>query len=125
MGSLICWHQCTILQEIVNSAVNVIQFCCRRFRCSKGTCLALGDCAAPLQLFQNCRMRRLLSQVSKPGEGSGQRSKVIDFLEREQRPGLPGLDRDAFRAVVQRFCELTALPISDVRYSPLTLIAPC
>ncbi|CAL8469111.1 g8652 [Coccomyxa elongata] len=57
---------------------------------------------------------RLLSQVSTSGEGSDQRSGVIDFLEREQRPGLPDLDRNAFRAVVQRFCELTAVPVSDM-----------
>lgn len=86
----------------------------------------LADLLTPVQHLGNAqlcrdlrglRMRRLLSQVqeeSKPGEVGGRRSEVIDFLEREQRPGLPGLDRGAFRALVQRFCELSGLPAAEV-----------
>lgn len=43
-----------------------------------------------------------------------QRRKVVELLEAEQRPGLPGLDRTAFRALVQRFCDLAGLPVLDV-----------
>lgn len=40
--------------------------------------------------------------------------KVIEFLEQEQRPGLPELDIGAFRKLVQRFCQLTNLPLPEV-----------
>ncbi|BDA45131.1 hypothetical protein COCOBI_06-6110 [Coccomyxa sp. Obi] len=46
----------------------------------------------------------LLSQVQEEsksgGEGGGRRTEVIDFLEREQRPGLPGLDPSARAALL-------------------------
>ncbi|KAK9908070.1 hypothetical protein WJX75_002406 [Coccomyxa subellipsoidea] len=60
---------------------------------------------------------RLLSQVQEEtggGDAGERRAEVIDFLEQEQRPGLPGLDRTAFRTIVQRFCQLTGLPVPEV-----------
>jgi hypothetical protein len=48
------------------------------------------------------------------GDAGERRPEVIDFLEQEQRPGLPGLDRAGFRTIVQRFCQLTGLPVPEV-----------
>ena len=60
-----------------------------------------------------------MQEETVPGEGGGRRPEVIDFLEEEQRPGLLGLERGAFRTLVQRFCELTGLPVPEVGPFPL------
>ncbi|CAL8469112.1 g8653 [Coccomyxa elongata] len=58
-----------------------------------------------------CALTWLLQEEHKPGEASGRGPEVIKFLEREKHSGLSSLDRDAFRAVVQRFRELIGLPV--------------
>ncbi|CAL8469113.1 g8654 [Coccomyxa elongata] len=50
----------------------------------------------------------------KPGSGGGKHSEVVDFLERQQRPELPGLDHGAFHAFLQRFCQLIRHSVADV-----------
>jgi hypothetical protein len=55
---------------------------------------------------------RLVAGADWPDKEAGK--KVVEFLEEEQRPGLPSLDRDSFRALVTRFCDLSGLSIDEV-----------
>lgn len=59
-------------------------------------------------------MQTQMQKGFKPGSGGGKRSEVIDFLESQQRPELPGLDRGAFRALLKRFSQLTRMSYDDV-----------
>jgi hypothetical protein len=47
-------------------------------------------------------------------EGEEPNKRVIDYLESVQAPGLPNLDRAAFRSTVTRFCELSGIPVQEV-----------